>query len=1252
MRAAIVSGFVLAILYCSTLAVADEKYDAQWIWYDAGNPASHAAAGKVWFRRELRANEPSTGAARVLCDDRFTFWVNGKKVGQGNRGKLYRFNLNGIVERGPNVFAVEAENLGGKAGLFIDGEIRSQGGHLVSFDTGSDWVATTTNSIGDAWRQPKFDQRSWKAVKNLGLHEKSPWKEIVLKDSYLDRYDVPEGFELVRIGEPKLVGSLVAMTWGNRGRLLVSRERGPIENVIDDNNDGIYDRVVDYTRDVKNCQGLCMVADDLYAVGSGPKGVGIYRLPDKNQDDKADSVELVVKARGNMGDHGPHDVVFGPDGWLYYNCGNHSWIKEQPESTSAVRNYEEDYLLVPKFEDAGGHAAGIKAPGGTIWRFTPDGKHWWCETNGFRNEYDLAFNSAGDLFSFDSDMEWDVGAYWYRPIRVTHCTAGAEFGWRSGAAKWPAFYFDSLPGTVDIGRGSPTGVVFYEHTQLPERLRGAMLLCDWSMGRILAAHLTKAGATYHGTFETILSGNPLNVADVEVDRDGSIVFVTGGRGTEGGIYRLRFKGAASQPAAATTVAELLTLPQFESAWAREIAARVKSTSGAEWVTHLAAAARSGDPAAQIRALTLLNQLGPKPELDLLLDVSASKDATVRAFATHLLGFQNGEKVREALVRLLSDSDATVRRRACEAFVSSGIEPPLDGIFAAIGSQDRFLRFSARLALERIPRDKWYRQAVASKNPHTVTEALLAGYRLDRRGAAAAILEKTTQLLGPTSPALSLELKLTALRLTQLALLQGVRNNSSAQIGRTLLAAFPTGQPEYDAESARILAVLNVEGAAPKILRLVETAKTHGEQLHYALTLRYLNAGWTFDLKRRLMDWYEGTRGWEGGNSLTGYVSNIVGAITEKFTPEDRKYFVLQWAKRPAGVALIVRVSQPEQIASFEKIVSDLLEESGKKARPGQEDLIAAAIQSLGKSTSQSARSILRRLYEQFPDRRDVIARAIADHPVPEDFPVLVRTLQFADETTAQLCLDALGQLDRRPENADGYRTVIQAALKLGKNGGRGAVALLKTWTAADHNSGRDFDQAVAFYQKWYGKKFPSAPLPELSQAESARSKYSFGQLSALAARDPNGNAQRGRLIFTKAKCVKCHRFQNEGESVGPDLTSVRRRFQRKEIVESIAYPSQVISDQYRMVQVVTTKGQIYAGMPIPGVSNTGKTVLLLSDTTKLEIPRDRIDETLPSKISVMPAGLLDALTPDEVADLFAFLETSKFNAPVAQAAGK
>src|ERR1700719_1971570 len=120
------SAFLLAAWVQS--ADAQQAVDAKWIWFDEGNPAESAPAGKVWFRKEYKAEEPSTGSAIVACDDEFVLWVNGQKVGQGGGQKTSFFNLNGIVGRGTNVFAVEATNKSGKAGLLVDAEIRSQGG--------------------------------------------------------------------------------------------------------------------------------------------------------------------------------------------------------------------------------------------------------------------------------------------------------------------------------------------------------------------------------------------------------------------------------------------------------------------------------------------------------------------------------------------------------------------------------------------------------------------------------------------------------------------------------------------------------------------------------------------------------------------------------------------------------------------------------------------------------------------------------------------------------------------------------------------------------------------------------------------------------------------------------------------------------------------------------------------------------------------------------------------------------------------
>ena len=103
-----------------------------------------------------------------------------------------------------------------------------------------------------------------------------------------------------------------------------------------------------------------------------------------------------------------------------------------------------------------------------------------------------------------------------------------------------------------------------------------------------------------------------------------------------------------------------------------------------------------------------------------------------------------------------------------------------------------------------------------------------------------------------------------------------------------------------------------------------------------------------------------------------------------------------------------------------------------------------------------------------------------------------------------------------------------------------------------------------------------------------------------------GVAARGAVLFEKAHCAKCHRYGDRGDTVGPDLTNVSKRFQRKEILESILFPSQVISDQYASQSIVTKSGKHYAGMAVP--TGDGSFAVLQANGEKVVIARHDIDE--------------------------------------------
>jgi putative heme-binding domain-containing protein len=153
--------------------------------------------------------------------------------------------------------------------------------------------------------------------------------------------------------------------------------------------------------------------------------------------------------------------------------------------------------------------------------------------------------------------------------------------------------------------------------------------------------------------------------------------------------------------------------------------------------------------------------------------------------------------------------------------------------------------------------------------------------------------------------------------------------------------------------------------------------------------------------------------------------------------------------------------------------------------------------------------------------------------------------------------------------------------------------------------------------------------------DAGRDKWSYDELVAYLESDAGrrGDARRGQQAFTVAQCAACHRVGNQGETLGPDLTNVAQRFQRKEILESIVYPSHAISDQYAS-RVVVANGKSYAGLVTPTAG--GGVTVLLATGQKVNLAHEDIDDVQPSDVSAMPTGLLNPLTLEPVADQFAY----------------
>lgn len=297
-------------------------------------------------------------------------------------------------------------------------------------------------------------------------------------------------------------------------------------------------------------QGLLYAFNSLYVMVNNRvnknfnKPTGLYRLQDTNGDDQFETITLLKELKGQEGEHGPHSLKLSPDGKsIYIVAGNHVDVP-QMDAYRLPSNWKEDNLF-PQIKDPRGHANDRMAPGGWIANIDPEGKRWELMGAGFRNAFDIAFNEAGDMFAYDSDMEWDFGLPWYRPTRICHVTSGAEFGWRTGNGKWLPANPDNLPPILNIGQGSPTNLVYGDKARFPERYRQSLFAFDWSFGIIYSIHLKPKGASYEAEREEFISGSPLPLTDGVFGPDGALYFLTGGRRLESDLYRITYTGKES-----------------------------------------------------------------------------------------------------------------------------------------------------------------------------------------------------------------------------------------------------------------------------------------------------------------------------------------------------------------------------------------------------------------------------------------------------------------------------------------------------------------------------------------------------------------------------------------------------------------------------------------------------------------------------------------------------------------------------------
>jgi putative membrane-bound dehydrogenase-like protein len=1060
---------------------------------------------------------------------------------------------------------------------------------------------------------------------------------------------VPDGFEVTLYADDDLAHNVFSMTIDSLGRVVVSGP-GYVRILIDSNGDGKADTYKQFADGpATGAQGMFFHGRDLLCAGDA----GLIRYRDDDGDDRADGPPdtfLKVKAGG---EHHLHAIQKGPDGWWYIIAGNDAGVNDQ-------------YITLP--------TSPVKQPAaGTLMRLKPDLSGGEIFADGFRNAYDFSFNRQGDIFTFDSDGERDISLPWYLPTRVFHVLPGSHAGWVSRSWKRPDYFLDMPPVVGDFGRGSPTGVVTYQHRHFPEQYHDALFILDWTFGRVFALPLEKDGETWNSTpinFMSAVGQFGFAPTDVEVGPDGSLFISVGGRGTRGGVYRIthsaspRLSELIEPTSDEARLTACLNAPQPLSSWSR--------TRWMPWAKKLgrqpfvnAARNEQLSEAFRVRAIEILTELFDGLDEATAHELTSADSAAVRARAVWSLGrTQTVRPPAEVIAVYLKDPDPMVGRFALEALLGAGPETDFSvlvpGLARQMGGAARFNRLIASRVVPLVDRAAFRDLALAAAESGWQAGLTNAwGYLARSPQARSYALKVGVPVLEDDD--YSPDMKLQAARLLQLALgdlgsggkLPPVFDGYASPLNLQKLEreldplrivaarSFPSGHRELDQELARLLAMLTPYN--PKLLdRLLAQITEESnpiDDIHYlivasripterGLAQREIIAKALVDLEPKIRS--------RKLNQDTNW-DNRVGELYQRLVELDRPLplAMLQQPSfgRPGHVMFLAEL--PEE--HLEQAVAVFLE---RVEQDPDYQWTNGVVFVVGEGGTPRHLDLVRRQYENFSVRNAVLL-VLAAEPEEQDRPKFLEGLESSQLEILTACLEALEQLPKQP-SAEEDVALLKTLRRLGANS-QEYVLRERVVRLLQRNTGEEFEfefgergyrpqpEAVRQWTAAISEKYPQAAASRLggAGAEIDALKDILAQVDWDA-----GDAERGRQLFHTRSCIQCHGGQR---ALGPDLAGVANRFSREDLFKAIVLPDLDVSPRYQTTLVETKQGKVYSGLIIYEAVD-GITLRNATNQT-FRIEGDDIESQRKLSTSLMPAGLLKDLGPEDYADLYTYIRS-------------
>ncbi|MGB6043434.1 MAG: c-type cytochrome, partial [Pirellulales bacterium] len=749
--------------------------------------------------------------------------------------------------------------------------------------------------------------------------------------------------------------------------------------------------------------------------------------------------------------------------------------------------------------------------------------------------------------------------------------------------------------------------------------------------------------------------------DLAVGPEGDLFVAVGGRGTEGGVFRVRHTGSTDSRRDISIsgvpfdmLAGVLNAPQPLSSWSR-----------AEWVPYAKEIGRpafvraAGDnrrtAAERIRAIEIVVELFQGLLVNEVPTLIADDQPQVVARAAWALGRagQDAETERQ-LAQLTHHADPRVQRATWEALATFTqlTKHSADARWSVLSDRvERRIRAAAHLAdVKRYTRHP----LIPLKGDTTGPRAVAALWQMKHRGTLS--LDHFGQAAATASATQDNALRLECIRLCQIALndvnsapakpdvYAGYLPNGEPKMGenirrwaQTMASIFPTDDADTNRELSRLLGMVRLKDPAllARIVAQIAEKTSVAEDVHYLIVLSLLEGNRDAQVTRNtaasLCQLHHKLRDLELYTSRNWPLR--VGETLEQLCSKDPALADAVLQDPQFGLAehsfLLERMSGDTLRKGSESLVERILDTD-------EEDRVSAQlVNTIARLPHQKSFPLLRKLWP-IVLLRDAIVIQLASHPKEQDRSHLAEGLDSVQPEVVLAAAKALAQL--RDSQAEGEWKAAASALRRAcldpaQKDSRSAIqALLQHWTSEEIRVSEQKQKDLRDqYQPWFDLIVQR--FPQLATVNDSRDVVAWQERAAEIDWSV-GDADAGKEVFRQRACAGCHGRTNR---IGPSLAEVGKRSSIADLLIAIVDPHRDVSPAYQATLLETATGKTYRGVIV--YESPDATLLQTSAETTIRITGQEILSQRRSALSLMPTGLLAGATDRQVADLVAYLRS-------------